>query len=266
MRFEEILVTLTAVTGAVVLVNYIYLKKFAPITNGSNVKQNWAIETCKSFFPVFLIVLVLRSFFFEAFRIPSGSMKPTLVEGDFIIVNKYTYGVRLPILGTQLIPLSKPKAGDIIVFRHTDGKDLIKRVVGVPGDHIQYKDKQLFINGEIVPTDFYQPTHDGHNPAVESTEHLNNIVHNIYVYPHIKRIYSYDDIVVPANSYFVLGDNRDNSEDGRYWGFVPDKDLLGKAVATWMSWDGNNHDIRWSRIGRSVYTYASEKIANEAVN
>lgn len=243
MRFEEILVTLTAVTGFVCL--------YAKI--GKTTNKNWLIDTCKSFFPVFIIVLVLRSFLFEAFRIPTGSMKPTLLDGDFIIVNKYTYGVRLPILGTKLLPLGNPKVGDIIVFRHTDGKDLIKRVVGVPGDHIRYENKQLFINDKLMHTDFVQSTEDDNIPTLESIEHLQDVTHSIYIYPHRIIDYPYKDVVVPEGSYFVLGDNRDNSEDGRFWGFVRDKDLLGKALATWMSWDSQHNDIRWERLGKSMY-------------
>ena len=251
MRFEELLVTLTAGTGVVCLANYLYQKRYAPATVGS--KQNWLIETCRSFFPVFLLVLVLRSFLFEVFRIPSGSMKPTLVEGDFILVNKFNYGVRLPVLGTKLLNLGQPKTGDIIVFRHSDGKDLIKRVVGVAGDHIKYQDKKLYINNKLVTTEFIQPTQDGDNLTLESREYLENQVHNIYIYPQRNVMGRYQDVIVPPNSYFVLGDNRDNSEDGRFWGFVPDKDLLGKALLTWMSWDAENLNIRWSRIGKSMY-------------
>jgi len=260
MRFEEILVTLTAITGVVTLLNYVYQKKFATQPYDSARKQNWAIELCKSFFPVFLIVLILRSFLFEAFRIPTGSMKPTLVEGDFILVNKFVYGVRLPVLGTKLVPVGNPQLGDIVIFRHNDGKDLIKRIIGVPGDHIRYVDKKLYINDKLVPTEFYQPTSDGSIPVLESKEYLDHIVHSIYQYPHRLRQYPYSDVVVPPNSYFVMGDNRDNSEDGRVWGFVSDKDLLGKAVATWMSWDAANNDIRWSRIGHSVYETTHETI------
>ena len=243
MRFEEILVLMTLITGLVTLLGYFYKK----------LQSNWLVDTCKSFFPVFLLVLCLRSFLFEPFRIPTGSMKPTLVEGDFIIVNKFKYGLRLPILGTTLIPMSKPKVGDIVVFRHPD-QDLIKRVVGVPGDHIRYADKRLYINGKLVNIEKLQESSDRGIAAIESKEYLPGLEHNIYVYPHRDNMtYPYQDIVVPANSYFVLGDNRDNSQDGRFWGFVPEKDLLGKAVMTWMSWDNDATDVRWDRIGKSVY-------------
>jgi len=260
MRFEEILVILSAVTGIICLMHLIYKKQ--QVKAGKTVKSNWVVDYSISFFPVLILVLALRSFFVEPFRIPTGSMKPTLVEGDFILVNKFSYGVRLPVLGTTIIPVGKPKVGDIVVFRHPDGKDLIKRVVGLPGDHIRYADKKLYINGKLVPTEFLSKTSDRGIFALESKERLDSLVHSIYVYPErVMHGYPFDDVVVPDGSYFVLGDNRDNSEDGRYWGFVKDKDLLGKAFATWMSWDsdafGLSMPIRFNRIGKSIYEYSS---------
>jgi signal peptidase I len=259
MRFEEILVILTLLTGLIWLANIVYrkIKKLGKATG----KQQWLIETSKSFFPVLLIVLVLRSFLFEPFRIPTGSMKPTLLEGDFVLVNKFSYGVRLPVLGTTLIPISKPKTGDIVVFRHTEGKDLIKRIIGVPGDRVRYQHKQLYINDKPVPHTFKDITQDHGIYTIDSVEHLNNIVHDIYDYPQYERHYIYSDVIVPPGSYFVMGDNRSNSEDSRTWGFLSDKDLLGKAIATWLSWNSNSDSlipIRWSRIGQSVYKYNEE--------
>lgn len=251
MRFEEILVIGTVVTGLICLINYFLLKS-----------KSWFIETCKSFLPVFVIVLVLRTALFEPFRIPTGSMKPTLLEGDFILVNKYAYGLRLPILGTKVVAVGTPKTGDIIVFRHTGGKDLIKRVVGVPGDHIMYAHKQLYINGVAVPNKELRITHDRGMYTVEGVEQLSTITHGIYDYPQIARRYAYNDVIVPEDSYFVMGDNRSNSEDGRVWGFVKDKDILGKAIITWMSWDSDSDaqlvPIRWSRLGKSIYKYSSD--------
>lgn len=262
MRFEEILVILTAVTGVICLLNYLY-RKYKRLSKSTN-KQTWIIETCKSFFPVLLIVLLLRSFLFEPFRIPSGSMKPTLLEGDFILVNKFSYGFRLPVIGFTLVPVAKPQTGDIVVFRHQSGKDLIKRVIGVPGDRIRYVNKQLYVNDVAVPNFVLTSTQDHGIYTIESKELLNNLAHGIYEYPDpiYNRQYRYSDVIVPADSYFVMGDNRNNSEDSRTWGFVRDKDLLGKAVATWMSWNSNDNSmipIRWSRVGRSIYTYADKK-------
>lgn len=260
MRFEEILVLLTFITGTICLAHYLYTHKHRKA--GKIITHGWIVDYSKSFFPVLILVLALRSFLFEPFRIPTGSMKPTLVEGDFIIVNKFVYGIKLPILGTTLIPVSKPKVGDIIVFRHFDGKDLIKRVVGVPGDRITYKNKMLYINGNLVPTEFLRQTNDKGQITKESKEHLDNVVHSIYIYTEGGRdYYPFSDVIVPENSYFVLGDNRDNSEDGRFWGFVSEQELLGKAVATWMSWNSDAEalldKIRWNKIGKSIYEYSS---------
>lgn len=255
MRFEEILVVLTIISGIVYALNYFYRKKhkISLKTKG----KSWLIDEIVAIFPVLIIVLVLRSFLFEPFRIPTGSMKPTLLEGDFILVNKFAYGFRLPISGTTVLPVSRPKIGDIVVFRHADGKDLIKRVIGVPGDRIRYVNKQLYINDKLVPHQMLEETHDHGVFTIESKEHLDNIIHDIYDYPQVNREYRYNDVIVPAKSYFVMGDNRSNSEDSRVWGFVAEKDLIGKAVATWMSWNSNSgQKIRWSRIGKPVYQYA----------
>lgn len=260
MRFEEILVLLTAISGVVFILNYAYRRiKKVP----KNKKTFWLLDEVIALFPVLVIVLVLRSFLYEPFRIPTGSMKPTLLEGDFILVNKYSYGVRLPVLGTTLIPVSKPKTGDIVIFRHKDGKDLIKRVIGVPGDRIRYVNKQLYINDKLIPHTEIDTTQDHGMYTIESREYLDRIVHDIYDYPQLHRNYQYNNVIVPADSYFVMGDNRSNSEDSRVWGFVREKDLLGKAVATWMSWNSHSNQgllpIRWSRIGKSVYQYTDQQ-------
>lgn len=238
MRFEEILVIATIITGLVALI-FIRSKR-----------KHYLVDLCKSFFPVLLIVLLLRSFLYEPFRIPSSSMKPTLLVGDFILVNKYKYGVRLPVLGTKLIPFDEPKTGDVIVFRGEDHKDLIKRVIGVPGDRISYIGKKLYINDKEVPTEFVKETHDQGIYAVEKIEQLPTLNHEIYIYPGLERNYPHSEVVVPAGSYFVMGDNRDNSEDSRFFGFVTDAQILGKAVATWMSW--GDWEIRWSRLGKKI--------------
>lgn len=236
MRFEEILTAATIVTGTVSLI-FIRSKK-----------KNVIIDNCKSFFPVLFVVLLLRSFLYEPFRIPSGSMKPTLLVGDFILVNKYDYGVRLPVLGTKLIEFGEPKTGDVVVFR-AEGQDMIKRVIGVPGDRIRYQDKKLYINDQEIPTQFVRDTYDQGVFTVEKKETLPSLQHDIYIYPEKSRPMAYTDIKVPEGSYFVMGDNRDNSIDSRYWGFVKDKDLLGRAAATWMSWGSG---VRWSRIGKPI--------------
>lgn len=257
MRFEEIIVIFTILTGVVSLFSFLYRK----VKSRAAKKETWFVEVCRSFFPVFLLVLVLRSFLFEPFRIPSGSMRPTLLEGDFILVNKFNYGLRMPITGTTIIPVSKPKMGDVIVFRSGD-KDYIKRVIGLPGDKIVYADKQLYINDQKIINTLVDVTQDQGIYTLKSTEQLNNIVHNIYEYPQVSRRYAFSDVIVPPNSYFVMGDNRSNSADSRVWGFVNDKQIIGRAVATLMSWDSDSDNIvpiRWSRSGKSIYQYTSNK-------
>jgi signal peptidase I len=212
------------------------------------------VDYAKSFFPIFLVVLILRSFIAEPFRIPSASMMPTLLIGDFILVNKYDYGIRLPVLNTLVIRNKIPERGDIIVFRYPENPAIpyIKRVVGLPGDHIAYYDKTLYINGEPVDQEIlgrYQAM--GSGKMMEGTslrlELLDTVAHEILV--DIERYSREVEGIVPDNQYFVLGDNRDNSKDSRYWGFVPDENLIGRAFLIWMNWDARNGGIEWGRIG-----------------
>ena len=214
------------------------------------------VEYARSFFPVFLVVLLLRSFLVEPFRIPSGSMMPTLLVGDFILVNKFTYGLRLPVTDTKFLALGTPERGDVVVFRYPEDPStpFIKRVVGVPGDEIAYYDKVLYINGEPVPQEVlgtYQGTGSGTNMtgASRRLEKLPEHEHEILVQPGYPS--AEGRMVIPEGNYFVLGDNRDNSRDSRYWGTVPDENLIGRAFLIWMNWDGG-HGIDWSRIGDSI--------------
>jgi signal peptidase I len=262
MRFSEILLTLTVVAGAIWVVDSLFFnagRGFDALSGptDSGVKEPWWVEYAKSFFPILLIVFILRSFLAEPFRIPSGSMRPTLLEGDLIVVNKYDYGIRVPILGHQIIKTGSPKRGDVIVFKHVkDGEsiDMIKRVVGLPKDHVKYKDKTIYINGEPVKQAFQgekqDVSPDGASVTVrELEEELGAHKHPIFTQPHslYSPIYAYDDIVVPEDQYFVMGDNRDNSGDSRFWGFVKDVDVQGRAIAVWMSWDSAKYNVPWYR-------------------
>lgn len=220
-------------------------------------KEPTLVEYAKSFFPVILAVLLLRSFLVEPFRIPSGSMMPTLLSGDFILVNKFTYGIRLPVLNKKVYPLGDPQRGDVAVFRFPldPGTDYIKRVIGLPGDHIEYKDKTLFINGEKVPqipAGSYIGVGSGlsMSGAAIREEQLGDVKHQILVMPRMGGKTS--DVIVPEGHYFVMGDNRDNSNDSRYWGFVPDENLVGKAFMIWMNFDGAAGGVDWDRIGNSI--------------
>lgn len=217
-----------------------------------------AVDYAKSFFPILILVLVLRSFLYEPFRIPSGSLEPTLLIGDYIVVNKYKYGLRLPVIHTKLFNIAEPTNGDIIVFRWPPDEhiDYIKRVIGKPGDHIQYNNKILRINGIEAKQDFigYETVIDetgGSRKVEKRQETINGVKHNIYIHP--EQADPDVDLVVPAGHYFVLGDNRDDSSDSRFWGFVPEANIVGRADAVWMSWDFYLSNIRWGRIGRTIY-------------
>ena len=221
------------------------------------------VEYARSFFPIFLIVLLLRAFLVEPFRIPSGSMMPTLLVGDFILVNKFAYGIRMPVTKTKLIEIGAPERGDIVVFRWPVNPrlDYIKRVVGVPGDRIRYQGKRLFLNGEPVPVEVvgqYQPEGSGMRAlgSVEGREKLGDVSHSVLINPLAADFnpacgfLGYREVTVPDGHYLMVGDNRDDSNDGRCWGFVPEENLVGKAFFVWLSWDWQRPGfIAFSRIG-----------------
>ncbi|HHH38809.1 MAG TPA: signal peptidase I, partial [Sedimenticola sp.] len=221
----------------------------------------------RSFFPIILIVLLLRSFLVEPFRIPSGSMMPTLLVGDFILVNKFAYGIRLPVLNRKVIELGEPARGDVVVFRYprNPSVDYIKRVVGLPGDTIGYRDKILYVNGEPqkqTPVGIYTGVGSGarETGVLDRIEHLGEVDHHILINPRAPdfgfgcQVLMQGPVRVPEGHYFAMGDNRDNSNDSRCWGFVPEQNLVGKAFGIWMSWDSNRSGfpVEWERIGRGI--------------
>ncbi len=281
--FAAILVYSVAITGAIWLFDMIYLapdrKKLTvsldptekntlkDAKEGSKLafKEPIWVEYAKSFFPVLLIVLVLRSFIVEPFRIPSGSMMPTLLVGDFILVNKFAYGIRLPLINRLIYPLSQPQQGDVVVFRFPQDPriDYIKRLVGVPGDVVGYHDKSIYVNGnKISQIQLGNYTGIGSGSrATGASLRLEQMAseHPILVNPFVPDfgagcdILLRGDVVVPPGHYFVMGDNRDNSNDSRCWGFVPDANLVGKAFMVWMNWDWEADGIiAWGRIGQFI--------------
>ena len=259
-NFSLLLFIALVITGVVWTIDRFMLRHKRP----NDAKRPWWVEYGASFFPVILFVFVLRSFIVEPFRIPSGSMLPTLQSGDLILVNKYTYGIRLPILDTKVVPISNPDRGDVMVFRYPvdPSVDYIKRVIGLPGDEVAYLNKRLYINGEEVPTkrdgDFFEP--DRVTYTAQYIEDLGEISNKILVdrqsRQDLRPVWRFpgrencdfrpDGIVcrVPDGVYFMMGDNRDNSLDSRFWGFVPDSHIVGKAFFIWMNFSEP------SRIGR----------------
>jgi signal peptidase I len=260
-NFELILFYATLITGVICLIDLLLFhgKRKKRHSGKGELTLPMIVDYSRSFFPVLLVVFLLRSFLYEPFRIPSGSLEPTLLQGDFILVNKYDYGVRLPVLHKVIRPGSEPQRGDIIVFRWPPNPsfDFIKRVIGVPGDKISYINKELYINGNKIPQNFLANVtvnDDGGEPvhAIEKTEDLLGVKHHIYIDPG-KTGRDYQDVIVPPGMYFVMGDNRDDSADSRFWGFVSDKDIVGKAVLIWMSWDSPATNVRWNRLGTSIH-------------
>jgi signal peptidase I len=200
------------------------------------------IEYAKSFFPVLLIVLILRSFLVEPFQIPTGSMIPTLEVGDFILVSKYAYGVRLPVIGTKIMDVEDPKRGEVMVFipPHED-KYYIKRVIGLPGDSVRYEDKHLYINGELIDKDYVRDieveTGIGPLSGTLYTETLGDVAHAAQHIDAVGQRRARTTWVIPNGHYFMMGDNRDNSADSREWGTVSEENIVGKAIAVWMHKD-----------------------------
>jgi signal peptidase I len=250
LSFAAFLLLLLVVTGAVWLLDKYFLRK-----NRGDAKQPWWVEYSISFFPVILIVFVLRSFLVEPFKIPSSSMVPTLLVGDFILVNKFTYGIRLPVANVKVVQLNDPQRGDVMVFRFPDDPslDYIKRVVGLPGDLVEYRNKRLSINGRPVPLrqiDDYL-SRERMQFSRRYVETLNGVEHQILLeedapaalmpgraFPHADNC-NYNSgglaCTVPQGHYFVMGDNRDNSSDSRVWGFVPDGNIVGRAFFIWLN-------------------------------
>ncbi len=250
--FALVLVVAVAVTGVVWVFDYFALapkRRLAVDTAESQAdhkiddavveslsREPVLVEYSKSFFPVLFLVLILRSFLVEPLQIPSGSMLPTLQIGDFILVNKYHYGLRLPVAGTKILALNDPQRGDVMVFKYPENPRInyIKRVVGLPGDHIRYANKTLTINGEVMEQTFVAELPAIRPDKVLANEQLGEVNHQIYknlTYPRRPA-----EWVVPEGQYFMVGDNRDNSNDSRFWGFVSDDLVVGKAFAIWMHW------------------------------
>jgi len=248
MMFALFMLVVLTLTGLVWLLDSLFWRKKRPVNSADPV----IVEYSKSFFPVILVVFLVRSFIVEPFKIPSGSMMPTLISGDFILVNKFTYGLRVPLLNNTFFEIGHPKRGDVFVFHYPPDPsiDYIKRVIGVPGDKIAYRDKKLYING--VPQDLtllgdYSYVGSGLNMvnAKRYSEQLGDVKHDILL--ENNSIAVDGEVVVPPGQYFAMGDNRDNSKDSRYWGFVPENNLVGRAFLIWWNFDN------LGRIGNIIH-------------
>jgi len=238
--FPLILVVLTGLSGFAWLVDKLFLAKKRTSVDSSP----WYIESTAPFFPVLIVVLVLRSFLFEPFQIPSGSMIPTLKVGDFILVNKFAYGLRLPVSRTKVVDIGEPKHGDVMVFfPPNDKRYFIKRVVGLPGDEVRVINNVLFVNGQEMTQsmnvegfaalgDLHEG--DGSSVVVENLTGVEHLIKKARVPGRHGRDFM---TVVPEGHYFMVGDNRDNSHDSRAWGPVPKENIVGKAFAVWMHWE-----------------------------
>lgn len=269
MDFALIMFSLLVLTGCIWLLDRFILQA-RRIAGNPNAAEPWWVEYAKSFFPVILAVFLLRSFLVEPFKIPSGSMIPTLHVGDFILVNKFTYGIRLPIISKKIVEINNPERGDVMVFHYPENPavDYIKRVVGLPGDIVTYRGKQVLINGiaqeqkgegeynyvdnglSFVHTNRYSENLGGHtHPILQNPEAPALHIGSVADFPLREQCsYGFDEMrcTVPTGHYFMMGDNRDNSRDSRYWGFVPDKLIVGKAFFIWM----NFSDLK--RIGLKI--------------
>jgi signal peptidase I len=255
MDFALIMFVLLVITGSVALLDKWLLRA----KRAEGVPEQWWVEYAKSFFPVILAVFFIRSFLIEPFKIPSGSMIPTLQVGDFILVNKFTYGVRLPIINQKIVQINNPSRGDVMVFHYPENPsvDYIKRVVALPGDIVEYRNKKLFINEveqpQVLAGDYnYVETGLNFVHTQRYQETLGERKHELLVNPDMP-VLRLDSVIhfagddgcvyadnglrckVPEGNYFMMGDNRDNSRDSRYWGFVPDNQIVGRAFFVWMN-------------------------------
>lgn len=255
LNFPLVMFILIVVTGVVWLLDKYLLRAKRPV----GAAEPWYVDWSKSFFPVILLVFLLRSFLLEPFRIPSDSMVPTLLNGDFIVVNKFTWGIRIPIINRKIIDVSKPERGDVMVFRYPrdPSQDYIKRIIGLPGDTVEYRSKELIINGkkiQLTKLDTYEKADSGLNYIRfdQFRESLGTTPHRAIVDPQQPPVRPFDVMTfpfhenceynvsgfickVPDGHYFMMGDNRDQSSDSRYWGFVPDQNIVGKAFFVWMN-------------------------------
>jgi signal peptidase I len=259
--FELGLVLLTLLSGLTWLLDrLVFAKRRAAAAGLLEPKEPLVVDYARAFFPILAVVLVLRSFIAEPFRIPSTSMMPTLLVGDFILVNKFAYGLRLPVNNHKVVGIGEPKRGDVVVFRPPQypDQDWIKRVVGLPGDQIAYRDNTVFVNGiavayEAVGRYVGKGRGEEMTGATLFTEDLDGRSHELLeIDSPLFANHGVGEWTVPQGEYFVMGDNRDRSDDSRFWGTLPETQLRGKAFLVWMNFDGSAGGVDFSRIGTRI--------------
>jgi signal peptidase I len=262
--FLNILALATIFTGVITLVDYLRTRKSRRElkASGQEIKYPLVIDYARAFFPVLLIVLILRSFVVQNYKVPTGSLEPTVMPGDLIAVNQYNYGIKLPLWGTTVVPVGLPKVAQIALFRWpvNPAVTFVKRVIGVPGDKISYINKVLYINGEKQPQTYIGTAVDKERDAVpvkEYAETLGGYTHHIWVRSN-RTPTDFKNLVVPKGHYFMMGDNRDNSDDSRDWGFVPEDAFLGRGMVVWMNMRFSPFSIDWHRIGTSLARHKAE--------
>ncbi|QTS83945.1 signal peptidase I [Coxiella endosymbiont of Amblyomma nuttalli] len=252
--FLDILSLLIIFSGVICLVDIIWCHA-KKIPRDKKTRSSPIIDYARSAFPILLIVLIIRSFLFQPYRIPTGSLEPTIMPGDLILVNQYDYGLHIPLWNRKIVNISEPKRGQIALFRWpvNPAVTFVKRVVGLPGDHISYQNKILYINGKEMHQKFIKDTLEIEDYgktwiAKEYEEDLDGIKHLIILRPD-RPAQDFKCFIVPKEQYLMIGDNRDDSDDSRSWGTVPLQNFIGRAMLIWMSWDSQNHRVRWERIG-----------------
>jgi len=256
LNFPITLTFITLITGVIALVDQLF---FYRRRKRSGAEPNLVTDNARAFFPVLLIVWIIRSFIIQPYHVPTGSLEPTVMPGDLIAVNQYVYGLRFPGFNFKLVNTGEPKIGDIALFYFPIDPNIIyvKRVIGTPGDHIVYRNKVLYINGKEATQQSLGLSKDiepDQQPILVELkqENLAGVKHQILLQPEGGEDQDFD-LVVPEGMYFMMGDNRDNSGDSRVWGFVPEHNLIGKAISIIASWDATNHRLRLNRFFKSLY-------------
>lgn len=263
LNFPASLTLLVIITGFIALIDLLFFARRRRVRVGI---PNSIVENARGFFPVLLVVWVIRSFIIQPYHVPSGSLEPTIVPGDLILVKQYPYGLRFPIFNLKMVNTGEPKRGDIVLFYNPVNPQIvfIKRLIGMPGDHIAYRNKVLYVNGVEAKQTLIGPAQDrepGRDPIAvnQIQENLSGVVHDIFVRADGGGETQDYDFVVPQGQYFMMGDNRDDSDDGRtgfgsgVLTFVPEQNLIGQGFFQVFSWDADKHSLRWDRMFQRIH-------------